>query len=151
MTTLPRNRSFGYQVNHLARLFARAITQRNQEIGIMPGQMPALLALLEEEGLSQKDLRERIQVEQPTLANTLNRMERDGLIERRGDPVDKRRSFIYLTDKARDAAKTVIANAKAVNRHATAGMSTEEKETALALIDRMIGNLTVELEPEDKA
>lgn len=148
---LPRNKSFGYQVNHLARLFARAIAIRNQAVGVMPGQMPALLALLEEEGLSQKELRERIQVEQPTLANTLNRMERDGLIERRADTVDKRRSFIYLTDKARDVAKTVITNAMAVNACATEGMTPEEKQTALALLDRMIINLTLAVGPEDDA
>lgn len=151
MTALPRNKSFGYQVNHLARLFARAIALRNQEVGVMPGQMPALLALLEEEGLSQKELRERIQVEQPTLANTLNRMERDGLIERRADPADKRRSFIYLTERAREVARTVIANAKAVNASATEGLSAQEKDMALSLLDHMIGNLTRTVGPEKDA
>lgn len=142
MTVLPRNKSFGYQVNHLARLFARAIAMRNAAVGVMPGQMPTLLALLEEDGLTQKVLRERIQVEQPTLANTLNRMERDSLIERHPDPVDKRQSFIFLTDKARNVARTVITNAMAVNDTATTGLSPDQKALALSLIDHMIGNLT---------
>ena len=40
-------------------------------------------------------------MEQATIANTLARMERDGLIERRVHPRDKRAQQIFLTDKAR--------------------------------------------------
>ena len=141
MSTLPRHKSFGYQVNHLARLFARRLDQNIQPLGVASGQMPALLALLEQDGLTQKELRHRVQVEQPTLANTLNRMERDGLITRQNDPEDGRAIRISLTNKAREIADPLIQSARMVNEAATAGLSPEEQEKMLDLLARMIGNL----------
>ncbi|NJO54474.1 MAG: MarR family transcriptional regulator, partial [Bacteroidales bacterium] len=85
---LRRYESFGYMVNLAARLFERALTERIAPLGLTTGQFPVLLALWERDGLSQSDLVRIVRVEQPTMAQTLSRMERDGLIARTADPAD---------------------------------------------------------------
>jgi len=80
--------SAGYLANHLARLFARELQLRIKPLGLSTGTFPALLVLWEGDGLTQRELIEHLDIEQPTMANTLARMERDGLIERRKDPAD---------------------------------------------------------------
>ncbi len=75
-----------------ARSVTRALQSRAVRLGFSPGQFPVLLELWEEEGLTQRQLLDRVDVEQATMANTLARMERDGLIERRVHPRDKRAS-----------------------------------------------------------
>jgi hypothetical protein len=54
------------------------------------------------EMLSTLELCRRINVEQPTMAHTLDRMERDELIKRKPAPEDKRRALIHLTPRAQD-------------------------------------------------
>ena len=87
-----RDASLGYQINHLGRLLAQALHQRIAPMGVVPGQFAQLLALFEQDGLSQRELCERVRIEQPTMANTLHRMERDALIRREPDPADGRGS-----------------------------------------------------------
>ena len=86
--------------NWAARLFARAIDRRLREIGVSSGMLPVFLALGRGGALSQKALAAAAAIEQPTMAATLSRMERDGLIERWPDPADKRSQLIALTPAA---------------------------------------------------
>lgn len=59
------------------------------------------MALFEQDGLTQTALQRAIGIEQPTVVRTLDRMARDGLIERKASPTDRRAFQIYLTDKGR--------------------------------------------------
>jgi len=138
---LRRTDSYGYMVNHLARLFARALERRIQPHGLSPGQFPVLLALWEREGLTQAELCRIVQIEQPTMANTLNRMERDGLIRREPDPNDGRRSLIHLTERARALEDPATTAARAINQTAIKGLSDEEQAELRRLVAVMAANL----------
>lgn len=96
-----RRQSPTYLVSQLAKEFARALQVRAEGLGFSAGQFPILLELWEEQGLTQKQLLERVAVEQATMANTLSRMERDGLIERKPHPNDRRAQLVFLTAKGR--------------------------------------------------
>lgn len=133
-----RDRSLGYQVNHLARLFAQALERRITPLGLSPGQFPAMLVLWESPGISQGELARKVAVEQPTMANTLNRMERDGLIERRPDPDDRRRMLIYPTQHALALRDRAHEAANQVNALATARLSEDHKAQLLDLTNALI-------------
>src|SRR5882757_2527422 len=92
--------SLGYQIGLLSRLFDRRLQEVLKTCGVAPGQFAPLVMLFEQDGLTQAELCRRINVEQPTMANTLERMERDGLIRHQPDPVDKRRTTIHLTPRS---------------------------------------------------
>jgi DNA-binding MarR family transcriptional regulator len=141
MTTFPRQESLGYQVNHLARLLAQALAARITALGVVPGQFAQLLALFEQDGLTQRELCDQVRIEQPTMANTLRRMERDGLVRNQPDPDDGRRIRVTLTEHARTLEPELIAAARAVNAAATDGLSADEVATYLALTARLIHNL----------
>lgn len=136
-----REESLGYQVNHLARLLAQTLRDRIEPLGVVPGQFAQLLALYEEDGLTQSQLCERVRIEQPTMANTLARMQRDGLIERVPDPADSRRSFVHLTPRARELEASLTAAAREGNQVATAGLDPSQVDAFLAMAAQMIGNL----------
>lgn len=136
-----RDQSLGYLVNFLARLFARRLDRRLEALGAQVGQFATLLVLWERDGLTQTELAQLVAVEQPTMANTLGRMERDGLIRREVDPADRRRSLIYLTEPARVLEAPMTAAAGEVLADAADGLSPAEVETARRLIRHMIANL----------
>ena len=136
-----RHQSPGHVVNYLARVFGRALYRRIGPHGITRGQFPVLLMLWEGEGVTQAQLTARLVVEQPTMANTLKRMERDGLIERIPDPEDRRQARIYLTPRGRELEEVLTGSAREVNAVALAGLSTEESQQFLALMRRVVRNL----------
>jgi DNA-binding MarR family transcriptional regulator len=90
----------GYLINRTARLFARWSDARFRDLGMASAQIPVLACLTDGDARTQKDLAQVIQIEQPTMAQLLTRMERDGLIKRSTDPNDKRSSLISLTKLA---------------------------------------------------
>lgn len=137
-----KEKSAGYLANHMARLFALRLAERIKPLGIVPGQFPVLLALWEEDGLSQKQLVEKLSVEQATMANTLSRMERDGLIVRKTDPSDLRAKRIFLTEKANRIQQPAIDAALSVNARATDGLSQKQADIFLAALTRVIANLS---------
>ncbi len=139
--TLPRQSSLGYQVNHLARLMAQALRGRIAPLGVVPGQFAQLLALYEQDGLSQRELCERVRIEQPTMANTLQRMERDGLIRRLPDPADGRRAAVMLTGRARDLQDDLVGAARSINTEAARNIGDEELVNFMDTMSRIIDNL----------
>jgi DNA-binding MarR family transcriptional regulator len=136
-----RNQSPGYLVNYMARLFAQALFRRIGPHGVTRGQFPVLLMLWEAEGATQTQLAERLAVEQPTMANTLKRMERDGLIVRVPDPGDRRQARVHLTPRGRELEQVLTASARDTNAAALAGLGTEERQQFLALARRVVENL----------
>jgi DNA-binding MarR family transcriptional regulator len=136
-----RRQSAGYLVNYLARLFARALYRRIAPHGVTHGQFPVLLLLWEREGATQTELAERLAVEQPTMANTLKRMERDGLVERVPDPADRRQALVTLTPRGRALEAALTASAREANAAALAGLSRDERAQFLALVRRVVANL----------
>ena len=136
--------SAGYLVNYMARLFAEGLRKRIAPLGIVPGQFPALLALWEKDGLTQKELLTQIAIEQATLANTLARMERDGLIVRKEHPADARARTIHLTEKAQLIRDAAYAAANETNAEALAGLSEKERQEFLTLMGRTINSLQAE-------
>jgi len=136
-----KDESAGYLANHMARLFATALHDRIRPLGLAPAQFMTLLELWDEDGLTQKDLVRRLDVEQATMANTLKRMERDRLITRHENPDDRRAQLIRLTRKAKDLRDDATAAAMAVNETALAGFSAEERKAFVAMMARAIGAL----------
>jgi DNA-binding MarR family transcriptional regulator len=138
---LPREESLGYQVNHLARLLAAALKERIEPHGVVPGQFAQLLALLEQDGVSQSELCRQVQIDQSTMAHTLKRMERDGLVRRSSDASDQRRTVITLTPRARELAPALVGAAQKVNAAAAAGVSRADMDTCMRVLAAAIDNL----------
>lgn len=136
-----RLESPGHVVNYLARLFASALYRRIGEHGVSTGQFPVLLALWEQDGVTQASLVEKLAVEQPTMAGTLKRMERDGLIKRVPDPEDARQSHVHLTRRGRALEEALVTSARETNAVALAGLTPTEFAPFMRLVKRMIENL----------
>lgn len=135
---LRRQHSAGFLANHMARLFAIRLGGRLAPLGLATAQFAVLMELWENDAATQKQLVERLDIEQATVGNTLNRMERDGLIVRKPHPQDGRAQVICLTPKARGLETIATRNAAAVNAEALADLSAEERAMLLDLMRRVV-------------
>lgn len=75
--------------------------------GTHPAQAGCLRMLIEQDGITQRDLAENMHVSRPTITTMLQKMEKSGLIERRADERDQRLTRIYLTDSGRELSGLV--------------------------------------------
>ncbi len=133
--------SAAHLVSLAARLFSRALQERLGRYGVSVAQWSMLLLLWEEESLTQKELSRRQQIEEPTTARTLQRMERDGLIRRVRDGDDSRRRRVVLTERGRELCSELVPAALEVNALATHGLSEDEKKRLLSLLGYVVARL----------
>ncbi len=128
-------------INLTARLSNKAARMRLGAMGAWPGQIPIVLCLLAEEGLSQKELIERTRIEQSTMAEHLDRMERDGLIYRVRDKRDRRVFRIFLSDGVKESSDWLISELEAGGRLYTTGITNKELEQCSDTLAKIIRNL----------
>lgn len=138
---MEREKSAGYLTNWAARLFAKGMDRRLKEAGLSSGQLPLFFALGDGRALSQKALVEIVSIEQSTMAATLSRMERDGLIERTANPDDGRSVLFKLTPAALRKMETVEDAVATGNAEALSGLSKADQKAFLTMLRTVIASL----------
>ena len=133
-------------INFLLRMICQA--QRGQmsdalaEIGLYAGQEMFLWHLWRQEGLTQSELVERMCVQPPTVSKMLDRLEKEGLVERHPDVENSRFSRVYLTEQGNTRQRDVSAIWKNIEQRLTEGMSVEERIVLRRLLLQVHENLT---------
>jgi len=139
--SIKRDKSLGYVINHLSRLMTQTLGDELKSSGVTPGQFPVLMCLWEQDGLTQRELYERVNIEQATMSNTLARMERDSLVKRLPDPADRRASRVHLTSYAKKLEPTLTNAAKAANKKALGALKKKDKKALMETMETLIDNL----------
>jgi DNA-binding MarR family transcriptional regulator len=109
--------------------------------GIPIGMWYFLRALWEEDGLTQRELSERVGAMAPTTVEQLRKMEQSGLIERVRSVEDRRRIHVSLTAKGKALRSELLPYAAAVNDAALVGLSNMEVSYLRLMLDRIRTNL----------
>ncbi|ESY72552.1 MarR family transcriptional regulator [Mesorhizobium sp. M1050] len=131
----------GHYFSRIARELSRIGDARLRDLGFATAQLPVLVALKDGERLSQTELARWAKVEQPTMAQMLARMERDGIVKREPDPRDGRSSLISLTDEALARLPAGRAILRQGNADIMKGLSPEEVDTLVSLLQRVLANI----------
>ena len=113
---LDLKRQFIVQLIESSRLLRNYIDQRAKRRGTTRAQWIVLFRLRQQEGLSQVDLAEVLELQPISLVRLLDRLVDHGLLERRSDPKDRRANRLFLTASGRqlvdelDSLRDAIAN-----------------------------------------
>ncbi len=134
--------TIGYLVRDVHRSLARALQAKIAAHGVSMGQWFFLRALWDEDGLTQRELSQRVGMMEPTTVTALNGMERRNLVERVRNVHDRRKVNIYLTAKGRGLRDVLLPCSVDVTQEATAGVNKTELAIAMDVLRRMAGNLT---------
>jgi DNA-binding MarR family transcriptional regulator len=126
---------------HIHRSFHRVADPLLREHGFAMGQMPVLMALKDGRPHSQAELARLAQVEQPSMAQLLARMERDGLVQRVPDPDDGRSRLVLLTAECRARMHESRAVMQALGAEVMAEFSADERAELGRLVRRLADKL----------
>ena len=99
--SLDLKRQLVAQLVESSRLLRNHIDQRAKGRGTTRAQWIVLFRLREQEGLSQVDLAEVLELQPISLVRLLDRLVEHGLLERRQDPRDRRANRLFLTASGR--------------------------------------------------
>jgi MarR family transcriptional regulator, transcriptional regulator for hemolysin len=134
-------RHFGFIVKDVYRLWVRLFEQRVPQLGMTFTQCKVLVFLSRNEGTTQAKLAEASDTEPMTLVRVLDRMERDGWIERRPDPADRRAYRLYLKPASAPVLNEVQHIGEKARSEALAGLSGEQREQMTEMLEHVRRNL----------
>ncbi len=97
--------------------------------------------LNKKEGINQRDLAEKLELETPTLVRILDAMEKQGLLQRRVAGSDRRAKEIFLTESGRDLGREVDDLARQVRAQICSGICDEDLLTTLRVVRTMQANM----------
>jgi DNA-binding MarR family transcriptional regulator len=99
--SLDLKRQLVAQCVETSRLLRNFIDQRAKTRGTTRAQWIVLFRLRQQEGLSQVDLADVLELQPISLVRLLDRLVEHGLVERRHDPKDRRANRLFLTEAGR--------------------------------------------------
>lgn len=133
--------SIGYLLRDTYRAFTKILQSRISAHGVTIGQWYFLRVLWEEDGLTQRELSQRVGMMEPTTVTALNGMEKRGYVKRVRNTDDKRKVNIFLTERGKSLRNVLLPHAIDVNVRAIAGVPPEDVEVVHRALHAMKRNL----------
>ncbi|HUN44616.1 MAG TPA: MarR family transcriptional regulator [Acetobacteraceae bacterium] len=136
-------RTLGFLLRDTSRLMRRRFVHYARERGLPLNRSEAqvLVHVDREQGMSQAQLAEQLDLEAISLVRLVDSLQAAGLVERRPHPHDRRIRTLWLTEAARPILEQVMAVRAEVRAQALAGLTEAEQEKLLDLLMTVRGNL----------
>src|SRR5713226_1574481 len=138
MPKLDLSDSLGMLVFLTSKSLERLVeAEMKKRLGLTGSKWKIILALNLSDDLSQKELAEKIYVDGSTLVPIIDKMERDGLVQRKQDPNDRRNNRIFLTKKSESIVNSIIEIILELRKIIYKGLSQEELESTKKILKKI--------------
>lgn len=136
--------TIGYEICQSARRVYQYLDSLFSEYDITPEQWAIIKQLLQEEGISQKELSIAVRKDQNTTKAIVDKLTNKGYIYREGNPLDKRAFILTLTPKAREIAPKLSKLDEEMIDTLKEGLSSEELDTLANILKKIQRNLSLD-------
>ena len=136
--------SVGYLTRINFRAFSKALENLTEPHGVTAGQWRILRVLWEEDGITQREISDRVGITEATAVKGVAGLEASGLITREVDESDRRKMVTRLTIKAKNLRKKLIPFVMDVNERALKGISRKDIDTVRRVLVQTYLNLTAD-------
>lgn len=117
-----------------------AEVEMKRQLGLTPAQWKVILALNMFDGLTQKELAEKIYIDGSTLVPVIDKMEQNGLVERKVDSKDRRINRIFLTKKSESTIDSITLIILQLRKIVFSGISENEINLSKNILKNIIKN-----------
>lgn len=121
------SRNFGFILNDVARLMRTAFDRRVKALGLTRSQWWVLNHLFRNDGITQSELADLLEIEKATLGRLLDRMEQKGWVRRENHAGDRRAKRVFLTQEVEPALKAMRSAAAELRRDALGELSADQQ------------------------
>lgn len=147
---VPEDR-IAHLVRDVSRAFVRALSIRLERYDIPVGHWLFLRVLWEKDGITQKELSDRVGVMEPTTFAAARSLEGMGYVIRKQHLPNRKNVFVCLTPEGRALKRKLVPLAVATNEQAAHGISPGDMATTRKVLLAMLGNLTDEVADEQRS
>lgn len=134
----------GFITNTASKKIVDAFNARLRDNNITRVKWIALFFIGEEDHISQKELAQKMNANESSIARLLERMERDDLCIRERDTLDRRIIRISLTAKGAQLRAELLPLGQNFHEDATHGIAAEDLEIFKNVLEQMVANVTRE-------
>ena len=131
---LPRFLGFNLRRAHLCswRQYVAVIGENN----IRPGLFSLLALVGSNPGIAQIELGKHLGIDKASIVALLDRLEKDGMLDRLRSTRDRRRQGIYLTAHGTEALESLVSQVRALERQMASRFTRAEFEQFLGFLQR---------------
>lgn len=129
-----------YLAGELTHRFHRRLAGafRAAEVGVTVEQFGVLALLYYQDGLTQQEMAEALGRDKASITRILHNMERDALLERGEDSVDKRSKRVALTPLGKQKQEQMVQIAGALYYEILADLSAEQVQVTCGTLGQML-------------
>ena len=149
--SLPSSESVGFLIRDTMMHLQIVLRSRLQDHNLSTAQWYLLRVLWEEEGLSQRELSERVCTTEPTTQSALSRMEKQGIVKRVRSKKDRRANHIFLTKKGRNLEPKLIPHAINVNDVASKDITKKDIKAFTKVVQKIRSNVIEEIKSSNNS
>ncbi|GGF49840.1 hypothetical protein GCM10011519_24770 [Marmoricola endophyticus] len=137
---------------HLARISRRAAERAadDDDTTLRPRHVIALELLRDRGPMSQRDLGAALSLDPSNVVGLLNELERDGLLERRRDPRDRRRHVVTLSASGVRAHERSAHRYREIEDRIFASLTAAERRAVHDLLSRVAADAADAARPEPR-
>jgi MarR family transcriptional regulator, transcriptional regulator for hemolysin len=143
VATEDRLRNCGFLLKEVSRRYTLHFEQRASVFGLTLSQCKALVRLEKNQGVSQARLAELAEVDAMTMVRILDRMEADGVLERRPDPADRRARCLYLTPKAKPLLDRIWQLSDEIRTEIFGGITKADRDVFMSVLEHIFANISL--------
>ena len=126
---------FGLLLFGTARAWRTKLDQRLRPLGLSQGKWRTLIHLSQGGNkLTQKEIADRMGIEEPTLAGLLNRLQEDGWIKRHESPSDRRCKIIHLQRRSKAVLEEIFNTAHGLRHELIEDVSPEDLDACVRVL-----------------
>jgi len=141
-TSYRRDLRLGYLVHDVSRLRRTAFDQLVRPHGVTRAQWWVIAFLARQDGASQTQLANILDLGKAGLGSLLDRLEAGQWVERRPDPIDRRTKRIFLTRKSARLLEWLRGVERSFNDRILTDLSPEERTELFRLLSKLKESLT---------
>jgi len=130
-----------FRTNKASKEFGDEFDKRLRKKGTTRKQWIALYFINERPAINQRDLAQKMNIQDPSLARLIDRMQQKGLVKRVENQTDRREKLLSLTFQGRLFFEELIHEEEKFCDELTRGLTTEELDEFNSIIEKMIKNI----------
>ena len=139
--------SIGFIVNKTAKAFVKALdSELREKVGITFGQWKVIVMLVNQDGLTQKEIADKLGLEGPTLIPIIDKMEKERLVVRKVDSDDRRNNRIYRTEKVDTLWDRTLECALKIRQISIRNIPEQNINIARNVLEKVWQNLRIEFD-----
>ncbi len=135
---------FSEALHRTAHSWRITLDRRLRPLGYSRSRWMVLLHASRVDGITHSELADRLGIEAPTLVRLIDRMEEEGLLNRRPSETDRRVKHLDLTPAGRKEVERIRACAADLRKEVLKGLGTAEISAALKILEQIRSKLEIQ-------